>query len=316
MAPLTQQQLELRRQGIGSSDIAAICGLSRWASPIDVFLDKVNGTRLIENTIPLRMGHALEPLIAELYAERTTHHLDICNTIVHPTRSWQLATPDRLAVIGKVGSQMLKVVECKKAWSSDGWGEEGTDQVPQDYLVQTQWQMDVAGLDEADIAVLMGHRFAIYCVRRDDELCEQLRVAAESFWIHNVLAKQPPPIDGSEGMKRYLSEKYGTPDKVMLESDDGVSQLAVQLARVKEEIETLTSKEELLKNRLRDFIGDSYGVQGDCWKATWGKCKDGKKVDWEAVAKELGAAPEVISRHTKTKPGHRTLRFTWKDGDE
>lgn len=310
MAPLTQQQLETRRHGIGSSDIAAICGLSRWASPIDVFLDKVNGSRLVENTIPMRMGHALEPLIADLYHEQTQFRLETCSTLVHNERPWQLATPDRIAWFD---GNPFKVIECKKAWNSDGWGEEGTDQVPQDYLVQTQWQMDVTGLDEADIAVLMGHRFAIYSVRKDDELCEFLRAVAYNFWHNNVLAKEPPPIDGSESTKQYLASLYPQHDKVMLEPDDDCNQVAVKLARVNEEIETLTEKADLLKNQLREFIGDAHGIQGDVWKATWGRCKDGSKTDWEAVVKEVAAPPDAVQRHTKPKLGHRTLRFVWKE---
>lgn len=309
MAPLTPQQLEQRRSGIGSSDIAAICGLSRWAAPIDVFLDKVNGTNNVANTIPLRMGHALEPLIAELYAERTTHTLEQCGTIVHPVRTWQLATPDRLA---HVITGARKVVECKKAWDSNGWGEEGTDQVPPDYLVQVQWQLDVTGLYDADIAVLMGHRFAIYSVRRDDELCAQLRDAAENFWRAHVLTKEPPPVDGSEGFKRYLSDKYGTHDRTVLDADEHMESVAAKLESVVRDLGRLEKEEARLKNLLREFIGDSYAVKGACWKATWGKCKDGKKVDWEAVAKAAGATDALIAQHTAPKPGHRTLRFTWK----
>jgi len=35
-----EQWLELRRQGIGGSDAAAILGMNPWKSPMDVWLEK------------------------------------------------------------------------------------------------------------------------------------------------------------------------------------------------------------------------------------------------------------------------------------
>ena len=42
MTPSREEFLARRKQGIGGSDIAAVCGLSPWRSPLDVYYDKLN----------------------------------------------------------------------------------------------------------------------------------------------------------------------------------------------------------------------------------------------------------------------------------
>jgi predicted phage-related endonuclease len=57
--PLTQEQLERRRQGIGSSDIPAILGYSKWANAHDIYLQKVYGTDS-PTTDAMKAGNCLE----------------------------------------------------------------------------------------------------------------------------------------------------------------------------------------------------------------------------------------------------------------
>jgi len=49
-----------------------------------------------------------------------------------------------------------RLVEIKTARSADGWGEAGTDEVPQEYLIQVQHYLAVTALPVADVAVLFG----------------------------------------------------------------------------------------------------------------------------------------------------------------
>ena len=41
---LREEWLALRKQGIGGSDAAAACGLSRWKSPLGLWLEKTEIT--------------------------------------------------------------------------------------------------------------------------------------------------------------------------------------------------------------------------------------------------------------------------------
>lgn len=305
---LTAQQLELRRTGIGSSDISAIVGLSPWASPIDIWLSKSGRGGGFTGSVATRIGSALEPLIAELYAERTGARLsDPAQTHVHPTDAWRLATPDRVAHFD-IGS---KVVECKNDMFGHGeWGDEGTDQIPDHYMCQVQWQLDVLGLQDADVAALVGQKLKVFHIARDPELCEQLRAAAAAFWRDHVIADVQPPIDGSEGAKQYLARKHQSGNGLMVAAsvvDDG---LAIELADARLKLAAAEKHVDLLANQLRARIGDNDGIEGADWKCTWRRAKDGRKTDWQAVAKSLGANADIIAKFTSATEGSRRFLFT------
>ena len=56
-----------RRQGVGSSDAPAVCGVSPWATPLSVFADKVWKVEP-ERTLTLDMGNVMEDTVAKLYS--------------------------------------------------------------------------------------------------------------------------------------------------------------------------------------------------------------------------------------------------------
>ena len=62
---------EARKSGLGGSDIAAVLGLSKWASPMDVWYQKRGLVDPLEESNAMRRGRLLEPAIAEWYAEET-----------------------------------------------------------------------------------------------------------------------------------------------------------------------------------------------------------------------------------------------------
>jgi len=308
---LTALQLVQRKQGIGSSDAAALVGLDPWKSPLDVWLDKTGQAENVAN-IPMRMGNALEPLVAELYSEKFSGiELSLSDTCFHSDSDWMLATPDRLVL---ENGTPVKIVECKTAagWRLDGWGDEGTDEIPDAYLCQVQWQMLVTGIPLCDVAALIGSRLRVYTIAMDVDLCVSLADAARVFWHDHVLARVQPAIDGSESSRRFLSQLYPAGNGAMLTADEHADAIALKLAETKEQLGHFEHMEELYANQLRELIAEHDGVQGNAWRATWKKCKDGSRTDWEAVARELGASTAVIAKHTVAKLGHRTLRFTHK----
>lgn len=306
---LTTEQLKVRRGGIGSSEIAAICGLSEWASPLTVWLSKT-GQGSVSNALPLRIGSQLEPLIADLYTETTGEALTNPNTVYRSARyDWQLATPDRVRLSDG------GIVECKNAYLSTGWGDEGTDQIPQEYICQVQWQMDAMGVEFAHVAAITGRRFGIYVVTRDDDLCDALREAAERFWTDHVLTGTQPPVSANDNDRQWLQQKFASHTEQLLVASDVEEALAAEFHRARLQKEQAVAAENLAANRLREFIGEAAGVQGSTWKATWKAPKSSNIVDWEAVAKELGATPELISRHTRQKKNTRRFLFTWKGGE-
>lgn len=204
--------LEMRRKGIGSSDAAAICGLSPWRTPLHVYADKLG--LLPETQSPaMDWGLRLEPAIAEAYREATGQILVAPPTICHPQYPWMLASADR--------TRLDRIVELKTSRSGEGWGDEGTDEIPEQYILQVQHQMAVTGFDLADVAVLIaGSDFRIYTVRANPALRERLIAIEERFW-RRVEERRPPEPDWSDPETPKLLDLLNPPkaEKVIELSD-------------------------------------------------------------------------------------------------
>lgn len=306
---LTEAQLLARRSGIGSSDIAPVCGLSSWSSPIDVWLSKTGQAAPPRDGdgLQLEVGHYLEPLCAELYTRQTGEALQDPQTVFRSARfPWQLATPDRLRITDGHS------VECKIAYSADGWGEQGTDEVPQEYVCQKQWQLDVLGLDWGHFAAIVGRSFRIYTVRKDEDLCGALREAAERFWTDYVLKGVQPPVTAHERDRLYLQQRFADYESKMVEALPVHEELAGLLAEARARLERVNGEVELYSNQMRELIGDNEGIKGVDWKCTWKAPKTSTITNWEAVARELGADAEVIAKHSRPKQNSRRFLFTHK----
>ena len=62
--------LEIRKKGIGGSDVAGILGVSHWASPLTVYLDKVGETQKKETSEKMEIGTELEPYLREKFIKK------------------------------------------------------------------------------------------------------------------------------------------------------------------------------------------------------------------------------------------------------
>lgn len=185
-----QEWLRERKNYLGGTDLAAICGLSPYRTALDVYLDKTSDD-IEENTnSAMHWGTLLEDVVAKEYAEVTGQTIGIePNTIYHPSIKFLAANIDRW-----VGDKKY-VLECKTAGftKTKEWGDSGTDQIPESYLVQVSYYGAICDVPKVDIAVLIGGQdFRIYTYERNKDLEEKLIKIACNFW-HNHIEKRVPP---------------------------------------------------------------------------------------------------------------------------
>ena len=65
---ITEEQRIARKNGLGGSDIAAICGMNPYKSPYDVWLEKTRESIMDEPpNMNMQIGNALESLVADQY---------------------------------------------------------------------------------------------------------------------------------------------------------------------------------------------------------------------------------------------------------
>lgn len=182
-----------RTKFLGSSDAAPAIGLSKWKSPVQLWLEKTGTVPPMEDNIVLELGRFLEPFVLqkfEEYMDAPVGHRQ--QELVDPKRPWRVAHID-----GRVDS--LNLVEAKTAGmvflsSNHGWGEPGTDEIPDQYLIQCQHSLSLD--PEAEICwvpVLLRGVFAVYKIPRNQEIIDALIEKEERFWDLVESGKMPDP---------------------------------------------------------------------------------------------------------------------------
>lgn len=308
---LSSRDIHARASGIGASEVAPVLGIVPGA--IDVYARKVGEAPDQESSDLMEFGHRIEDVIGDAYVAR---HQGVRiykpGTLRHPRHDWALATPDRVVAPPGVGrparEAWLDLLEIKTVFFSGAeYGEAGTGQIPEKHLVQVAWQMAVADMPSATLVALVNGSYREYPVKRDPELEGLLLQAVEKFWVDHVLARVPPPIDGSDAYEAYLRRRHPADVAPPLLRTPEAEEV---VARLKEAREAKVQAEKLeaeAKQQLLAIIGDAAGIQGLC---TYKANRPSDRTDWEAVARELNAPLEVVARHTTTKPGARVLRLT------
>ncbi len=312
---LTAEQLEMRKSGIGASEMPAIMGEDPYRTAIDIYLEKTSKAPPFEGNQYTYWGNVLEPAIAQRYAELNGVELVESDTLVHQKHSWMMATPDRIVMVDP-----RRGLECKNrgAYSVFGkqWGEPGTDEVPNEVAIQCHASMEVTGFKRWDAAVLIGgNDWSSYVLEYDKVIAESMVEVAHDFWHEHVLKDICPELDGSESSANYVASKWQKHGELIVPADEKTASTAEQLREVRALIKEYGESEERYKNLIKDAIGEAAGVElPDGKKITWKRPKASQKTNWEAVARFLGDSvpeayfDEAVKRHTKeTEPSRRFL---------
>lgn len=265
--------LDTRRRGIGGSDVAAILGLSPWKSPLDVYLDKRGEAPEQDDNEAMAWGRALEPVIRQQYADRTGRSVIVPDAILqHPRHDFMLANLDGIA-------ENQRVLEVKTARSGQDWGEPGTDEIPEPYLLQVQHYLCVTGYAIADVAVLIaGSDFRIYHVEADPELHGMLIEEEGAFWQRVIDANPPEPRTFAD-----LSARFGRSNATgNVIAGQAVIDACAHLKAVREQIKHLEQQEADEKAVLMRALGDAgdalIGPEGKPL-ATWKLAKSPQRFD-------------------------------------
>jgi putative phage-type endonuclease len=301
---ISEEILRQRKTGLGSSDIAAILGISKYKSPLDVYLDKMgDSAENISNEL-IYWGNRMEPIIAEEYSRRKGVELIEPTEIVrHHKKDFLIANVDRLTVDGS------GIIECKtaSAFIASTWGEEGTDQVPDAYLLQVAHQSKVyesRGIRFVDIAVLIGgNDFRIHRYTPNKELEDRIESAATSFWNDHVLKKIPPAPRTEKDLKT-LYPQDNMNDAV---ADNDAINVLNNLKNIRHEIELLSKKEEEYKNHVKILMANASRLVDDTGRklATW-TTQNTQRFDSTTFKKSY---PEMYNDFCKTTES-RVLRIS------
>ena len=302
----------LRAKSLGGSDIGPILGLSKYRSPLDVWMEKTGKMKNEIDNLPIRFGKFAEEFVATEYELATGFPLvEYPRAIVHPDYDYMHGHVDRFicftpAIYDENGHLIAnRILECKTAnpFTQSEWGETGTDQVPLPYLVQCVWYMMITNIDQADLAVLFGNAdFRIYEIQRDHELEQMVMEKAMNFWENHVLKDIPPEPSNERDLKQLF--KNSTSNKSVESNSEMLNQIK-QIHQINQAIEKYESEISQIKQSIMNHMQDAelLTYQGQTI-ATWKSPKPSFRLDAKKFAIEH---PDLASQYQVAIQNNRRL---------
>lgn len=246
-----EEWVESRRNSIGGSDAAALLGLNPYASPYSLWAEKT-GTVVPEDISmkeAVRLGHVLEPYVAQRFTEITGKKVRRENYILRNSDyPWAHANVDRLVIGEKAG------LECKTT-SALNLSKFKNGEYPANYYCQCMHYLAVTGLERWYLAVLIGNQeIRVFTIERDEGEIAALMESEQAFWAL-VQSKTPPAPDGSRATSETLNKLY---------SDEGgtvdltpVQNAIRQYLALKAQIKGLDAQMEACANEIKAYMGAS-----------------------------------------------------------
>ncbi|KAA0915777.1 YqaJ viral recombinase family protein [Psychrobacter sp. ANT_WB68] len=299
--------LTLRQSGIGGSDIAAIIGVSPYATAYDIYQSKTQPVNEEANEFAY-WGTVLEDTVAREFSKRSGLKIQNVNFLMrHPEHRWAIANIDRAIINpaikgnvrfkdGKLTTDQIVEIKTASEYVGKNWGLEESDEVPDQYQCQAQWYMGVTDTQVCHMAVLIGgNKYRQYKIERHQDFIDYLFEAAESFWTNNVLAGVEPDATTLQNAK----DKYPrhNPDTTLDVEPDS------EAAKVFEHYESLKAQEKEVKAALElaqtDLIcqiqdNEALAIDGEV-VATY-KVQVSNRFDSSRLKKDM---PELAEKYIK-----------------
>lgn len=249
-----QHVTDLRRFTIGGSEIAAVCGLDPYTSPVMLAARKLGLAEPQPETQAMRIGKRLEPLIAELAGEHGYEVMPApAGTLADPARKWCVGKPD-----GYTAHAATRAVAELKAVGQLAHREGWNGEPPLRYQAQGQWYMHLTGLPACVVFALVGgQRFEVYTCELDEQAIGYLLDRAEGF-VKLLRRGKLPDIAGTESEKADLLRIFPEAEPMKLVRLDRDHWHTVrELCARREQLAAVKAQCEELENRLKAFMGDA-----------------------------------------------------------
>lgn len=262
-----EEWLALRRKGIGGSDASIVCGINKYKSVIELWMDKTGQSVADEDSEAAYWGRTMEPIIREEFSKRSGLAVrTVPYMMQNENYPFMLANVD-----GEVDDPQYGtcIFEAKMAtiFKSSEWEPE----IPEEYYLQIQHYMAVTGYQGAYIAALIGgNRFIWKFIPRDEKVIGLLVKLEERFWKY-VQDNEIPPMDGSEASKQLLAKLYPEAEnaKTIVLPEEALLLIRTYEVSAEEE-KKITEQKEEAANKLKAMLMDAeVGTIGDrvvSWK--------------------------------------------------
>ncbi|EOR20408.1 hypothetical protein A500_17275 [Clostridium sartagoforme AAU1] len=265
-----EEWLKARKTGISGTDVGAIAGISKYKSPMGVYLEKTTDEITQVENEKMYFGKVMESVVAKEFALRNPgFKISKVNAVLkHKDYEFAIGNIDRL-IRNENGEKGILEVKTVSEYMKGYWSD---DEVPFEYMVQLQWYMFISGTNFGYFAALIGgNTFIQKYVERDEELIAMLKDISMDFWENNILKKEAPAVDGSEATTEILKTMYPESNELEIELESDALELINKRGILKDEIKSLEAEVAECENKLKDLLKDNeVGVIEDrkvIWKS-------------------------------------------------
>lgn len=314
MGPDDEAWHATRLLGFGGSDMAGICALDKYTSPLEIW-HKKSGHHVPRRANPILdeaalMGHLHEPTIGKRFTDITGLPIyPSPGTLqsVDPASPWALANLDAVTI--ENGEYGVVEKKSRSSYALDEW----LDEPPTGPWLQVQHYLMVTGWTFGYIACLIGgQRTIVHRVARDEDTIAGLRTIGTEFW-QQVQDGTPPPVNGSAACADLLDRLHPLVVTEAIAADaDEVEHL---LRERRDALLAMAGPSAVLdaaENRLKEIAGDARDVyiRGDL-AYSWAPKRG--RISWKSVAADLAADHADFDPEPYRGEPYRELRIHMED---
>ncbi len=252
-----EEWLQLRRNYIGASEVAILTGHNPYRTPLDLYLDKVEG---FEQPISERMqwGNILEDAIAREWANRNQTKVTKSN-FLYIYRGVLAATIDRFA---KVDNETV-IVEIKNMSDYAFRSYPQINGIPEIYYIQIQAQLLCTGVNKAYFVALINNGELYEATTSTDmEVQDMIIINAKSFYENHIIKKVPPKISSKEIKHSDLEESY-------VDGNEEDYKIFEEYKILSGAISDLEKKRKDLQEKMKERLGTNKAVIYNGNKLFW-----------------------------------------------
>ena len=284
---ITEEQRQLRRSGVGGSDIAPIMGLSPYANALDIYNAKTGEDIDLSDNPSVEWGSRLEDVIGQKFAENHPEYQVTLSPDTVIKNGWKIANVDGLLTRG--GETGVLEIKTANAFTKD-W----VDGVPIYYQCQVQWYMHILDVPFAWVCVLIGGQtYREYLIDRDTVFIGEIVHQAEQFWNDFCIGVAPHM---PELVKPVEGQKIEFPEAV---------EMLQRLREIEGEKKLLEGEKKLLKSKFIDIMGSNEELTVDGKTAVTWKIQETSRFDQSRFRE---AHPDLYAEFCNTSET-RVMKF-------
>ena len=295
-----------RRKGLGGSDAVVLMGAGQYddETPYFVWLKKVEGYDVPMNGA-MERGHALEPIVADMYSRDSGHTLIETGMWAHPDHPMILGSPDRIVVDDDgnwIGGWEGKTTNSRVA---SKWGPE----CPARFEWQVRHYMAVLDLPWFDVSALVVDTWERYHWRIERDMAKEraLIAACSGFWRTYIEPGIPPEPDAPTAAE--VMQRYRVPSEGALDLDSHSPEGAVLAALLEERrdlaatVKQAKARQDQIDTELKALAAEHEEVMLDGQTAYTWKAASRSTLDTKRLRAEH---PEIAAEFARSTT-YRTL---------